>query len=246
MCFNNIRLEERDVEEMMNKIDDDETEKEGQKELGNLYDKLKAASCVTEAISSGIRQAIDDTFNTIIADTDAVEHFACSASETWPQVFALYAEEVQSKMCKQVKEMDSRGDLKGLREDVAIALSTCHTKARVVLSFDGRRHELCTFPFMSASVFSTLVKHLSRIPGALLEVRAGFGSKLFLLKSPTRKSSHVMFCAFYSMLIRLHPAIIMVLAIYLLSRYLPTHRMVSWVSHCGHETGCFCPYRLPA
>lgn len=139
--------------------------------IQNLYKELKEATCINNAISTMIQQAINACFMTHIGNTAVINHFGSQQSEEWAWAFGLYAQMVLKKMREQVDEMQGRGDLEQMSAEVATALSTCHLKAKLVFRSDLIvQAPFHGFPFMSTSIFSILHKYFSRINIALLEV----------------------------------------------------------------------------
>ena len=168
MCFNTIDITETEVNTILKLLGDDSTKHKGQKKAGIIFDKLKTAECVQGAISSGIRDAIEECFTTFISNSSATDYFANLHADQWVTFFDKYATMVPKKMCEKVKKMEARGGLYQQDDKVKKALSTCHLKAKIVLLYEHDPYS--AFPFLSPSVFFTLCKHLTRISESILEV----------------------------------------------------------------------------
>lgn len=87
MCFNTIDITETEVNTILKLPGDDSTKHKGQKKAGIIFDKLKTAECVQGAISSGIRDAIEECFTTFISNSSATDYFANLHADQWVTFF---------------------------------------------------------------------------------------------------------------------------------------------------------------
>ncbi|KAI6017934.1 hypothetical protein BKA83DRAFT_12231 [Pisolithus microcarpus] len=181
MCFNTVEVDETRVERLLSMLRTKNAER-AQEELEEIYDELKDAKPVAEAISSGMRNAMDDAFETCIRNTTGVQEIGNPSLLDWSTVFAQYGSEVPDKMQEQVDAMAERGDLSRVREHIATMLKTSPLKARILFACETRQEDFCSFPFMSRSLFKVLKEHLSRIQMSILELSSWWSPYVYATK----------------------------------------------------------------
>ncbi|KAI6025415.1 hypothetical protein EDC04DRAFT_2606297 [Pisolithus marmoratus] len=96
MCFNSVEVDEKVVKTLSSSLQSKKAEAT-QEKLEQIFDELCDAMPIPEAISNGIREAIDECFNVSSAD--------------WATIFAQYASEVPCKIEEQVTILQEWGDL---------------------------------------------------------------------------------------------------------------------------------------
>jgi len=203
MCFNTVDLSKDELKKILRLLRNAKTKQQGEDLLLNKYMELKDVKCVQDAISEAIRVALDESFKSHIANTAAVDYFGNGQSDEWARVFQPYGQTVCSKMQAIVDEIITRGAIDTMDPDVSTVLKTCPLKAKLIFANTSARDDFASFPFMSASIFSSLKAHLERIEGAILEVCDTHHLRKSLYASicanttslSLRKSSYASFCA---------------------------------------------------
>ncbi|KAI6013307.1 hypothetical protein PISMIDRAFT_11860, partial [Pisolithus microcarpus 441] len=187
-CFNSVQLDPYEVQEAIEAIEHDSEDIESRKRLGAIYIKLRNATPIPGAISSGMRNIFDEAFCTSILKTSAIDYFGNSTSPQWVTAYAQYTDSVPNKLRELVEKMENRGDLDSEVTDIGIALRSCAVKAQIVFACDSFRRELPFFPFMTSSAIIAVSKHLSKIDSALVEVclRLSLAFCAFLTSSEMR------------------------------------------------------------
>ncbi|KAI5991331.1 hypothetical protein EDC04DRAFT_2911608 [Pisolithus marmoratus] len=158
MCFNLVEVDEKEKAEA------------AQEKLEQLFDALHDAMPIPEAISNGIREAINKCFPICIANMLGIHEIGNQSSTDWATIFAQYASEVPQKIQEQVMILQEQGDLDKLHSEVSHALKTCVIKSKIIFACDTRHEDYAGFPFMSRSVFKILKKHLTCIQSTIYEV----------------------------------------------------------------------------
>jgi hypothetical protein len=139
-------------------------------------ENLKQATPVLKAISDPLRDKLDKIFNTHLGDnTPASYRFGNDQDEIWLTTFKEYSYAVVAAMDEYASDVLSADETKDLDKDVRTALLGCAGKAALVLD-DTSHANYCSFPFMSYSVITTLVRNMSMIERSIFEVCIAFMS----------------------------------------------------------------------
>lgn len=147
-----------------------------------IFEDLKQATPILESISDPLRDKLDRIFNTHLGDnTPASYRFGNDQDETWLTAFKEYSYAVVAAMDEYASEVLSADETKDLDEDVRTALLGCAGKAALVLD-DSSQADYCSFPFMSYSVITTLVRNMSMIERSIFEVSSWFSPMLYMAK----------------------------------------------------------------
>lgn len=170
MCFNHVEVNAQEVASILLMLEDDSKAKEGEALLKELYDKLKAAECVKNAVGDTLRKVLDDCFVETIGSTPAVDHFGNSGSKDWAKAFHQYVQLVPEKMREVVRQMTVNCSPEDDVENLNPALRSCHIKAEVVFALQSKHNPFWSFPFMTKSAFMAIDSHLTRISKSILEV----------------------------------------------------------------------------
>ncbi|KAG2365304.1 hypothetical protein BDR07DRAFT_1481418 [Suillus spraguei] len=134
-----------------------------------IFENLKQATPVLKAISDPLRDKLDRIFNTHLGDnTPASYRFGNDQDEMWLTAFKEYSYAVVAAMNEYASEVLSADETKDLDDDVRAALLGCAGKAALVLDVSSQAG-YCSFPFMSHSVITTLVRNMSMIEGSIFE-----------------------------------------------------------------------------
>ncbi|KAI6008564.1 hypothetical protein EDC04DRAFT_2610910 [Pisolithus marmoratus] len=147
MCFNLVEVDEKEVKILISNLQLKKAEA-AQEKLEQLFDDLHDATPIPEAISNGIREAIDECFSSCIANMSGIHEIGNQSSTDWAMIFAQYALEVPQKIQEQ----------------------TCVIKSKIVFACDTQHEDYASFPFMSRSVFKILKKHLACIQSTIYEM----------------------------------------------------------------------------
>ncbi|KAI5987834.1 hypothetical protein EDD15DRAFT_2371889 [Pisolithus albus] len=181
MCFNTVEVDEARVEKLLSMLRTKNAER-AQEALEEIYEKLRDATPVTDAIGSAMRDAMDNAFETCIQNTTGIQEIGNPSSSDWSTVFAQYGSEVSKKMQEQVDAMAERGDLSRVREHITTTLKTSPLKARILFACETNQEDFSSFPFMSRSLFKILKEHLSRIEMAILELSSWWSPYVYATK----------------------------------------------------------------
>ncbi|KAI6008558.1 hypothetical protein EDC04DRAFT_2610903 [Pisolithus marmoratus] len=92
-----------------------------QEKLEQIFDELHDAMPIPEAISNGIREAIDKCFNSCIANMSGIHEIGNQSSADWATIFAQYASEVPCKIKEQVTILQEWGNLDRLHTKTHLA-----------------------------------------------------------------------------------------------------------------------------
>ena len=154
-----------------------------------IFEDLKRATPVLKAISDPLRDKLNRIFNTHLGDnTPASYRFGNDQDEMWLTAFKEYSYAVVAAMDEYADEVLSADETKDLDLDVRSALLGCAGKAALVLN-NSSRADYCSFPFMSYSVITTLVRNMSMIERSIVEVSIVFIS-YFTLAFNIQRSPH--------------------------------------------------------
>ncbi|KAI6009800.1 hypothetical protein EDC04DRAFT_2906448 [Pisolithus marmoratus] len=154
MCFNLVEVDEKEVKILISNLRSKKAEA-AQEKLEQLFDDLRNATPMPEAISNGIREAIDECFSSCIANMSGIHEIGNQSSADWVTIFAQYASEVPQKIQEQSK---------------------------IVFACDTRHEDYAGFPFMSRSVFKILKKHLARIQSTIYEMSSWWSPYIYTTK----------------------------------------------------------------
>jgi hypothetical protein len=145
-----------------------------------IFENVKQATPVLKAISDPLREKLDRIFNTHLGDnTPASYRFGNDQDEMWLTAFKEYSYAVVTAMDEYATEVLGADETKDLDKDVRTALLGCAGKAALVLD-DSSQADYCSFPFMSHSVITTLVRNMSMVERSIFEVSSAFISHVLL------------------------------------------------------------------
>ncbi|KAI6001145.1 hypothetical protein EDC04DRAFT_2908696 [Pisolithus marmoratus] len=181
MCFNSVEVDEKAVKTLLSSLWSKKAEAV-QEKLEQIFDDLRDAMPIPEAISNGIREAINECFNGCIANMSGIHEIGNQSSADWATIFAQYASEVPCKIEEQVTILQERGNLDRLRTEVRHALKTCMIKSKIVFVCDTWHEDYAGFPFMSRSVFMLLKMHLARIQSTIFEISSWWTPYIYAAK----------------------------------------------------------------
>ena len=167
LCFNNVQLDDKDIRHLMQQVKRDEPE--AIKQLEKTYESLKDATCVTDAMTLKIHEAIEEAFVTTIAETSATNYLGNMSDITWVMAYKEYVSKITRMIEDIVSGMRADGSIDNIPEDVSIALTTCHLKIKVVIAHLIDKYH--NFPFFCPSFLVSLRDHYSKISCAIFEVR---------------------------------------------------------------------------
>jgi len=167
LCFNNIKLDDKDVRHLMQQVKRDEPE--AIKQLERIYESLNDATCVTDAMTLKIREAIEEAFVTTIAETSATNYLGNMSDIAWVMAYKEYVLTIMRMIEDIVSGMRDDGSIDNILEDISITLTTCHLKIKVVVAHLVDKYH--NFPFFCPSFLVSLCDHYSKISCAILEVR---------------------------------------------------------------------------
>ena len=250
MCFNRVEVNVQEVANMLLMLEDDSKADEGEKLLKELYDKLKAAESVDNAVGDTLRKVLDDCFVETIGSTPAVDHFGNSGSKEWAKAFHQYVQRVPAKMCEAVRQMAINCNPEDDTENLIPALRSCHIKAEVVFALQSKDNPFWTFPFMTKSAFIAIDSHLARISKSILEVcsiliqHSNCLSPCYVLCK-----SNVLILAPYAKLCwqsrfsNSYSGLCLVISICVFLEGAPA-RLASRISECRHDARSLCSPRL--
>ncbi|KAI6043293.1 hypothetical protein EDC04DRAFT_2891139 [Pisolithus marmoratus] len=168
MCFNSVEVDEKAVKTLLLSLQSKKAEA-AQEKLEQIFDELCDAAPIPEVISNGIREAINECFNSCIANMSGIHEIGNQSSTDWVTIFAQYALEVPCKIKEQVTILQEWGNLDRLHTKVRHALKTCMIKSKIMFVCDTCHEDYASFPFMSRSMFMLLKMHLAHIQSTIFE-----------------------------------------------------------------------------
>ncbi|KAG2063580.1 hypothetical protein BDR04DRAFT_1123162, partial [Suillus decipiens] len=146
-----------------------------------IYQQLKQAHPVLDAISGSLREALNDVYEKHLGgNTPASYRFGNTNEDIWLKSYLLYKFDVVSTMKDYVKDQLA---IKHLPVDVRTALEGCAAKAALVLGQSDDIEDFGYFPLMSRSVGTTLIRNLCMIERSIFEVSAWFSPFLYMAKA---------------------------------------------------------------
>jgi hypothetical protein len=180
-CFNTVPYTLAEHQKIEAKSKNSESLQKLKIQQEELYENLKQATPILESISDPLREKLDRIFNAHLGhNTVASYRFGNDQDEMWLTAFKEYSYAAVAAMDEYASEVLSADVTKDLDEDVRTALLGCAGKAALVLDGSSQA-DYCSFPFMSHSVITTLVRNMSMIERSIFEVGIGFLS-YFLLR----------------------------------------------------------------
>ncbi|KAI6038252.1 hypothetical protein EDC04DRAFT_3023880 [Pisolithus marmoratus] len=181
MCFNSVEVDEKAVKTLLSSLRSKKA-KAAQEKLEQIFNELHDAMPILEAISNGIREAINECFNSCIANMSGIHEIGSQSSADWATIFAQYASEVHCKIKEQVTILQEWGDLDRLCTEVRHALKTCMIKSKIMFVCDTRHEDYASFPFMSWSMFMLLKMHLACIQSTIFEISSWWTPYIYTAK----------------------------------------------------------------
>jgi len=143
-------------------------EPEAIKQLKKIYESLNDATCITDAMTLKICEAIEEAFVTTIAETSAMNYLGNMSDITWVMAYKEYVSTITRMIEDIVSGMRADGSINNIPEDVSITLTTCHLKIKVIVAHLVDKYH--NFPFFCPSFLVSLCDHYSKISCAILEV----------------------------------------------------------------------------
>ncbi|KAF8833727.1 hypothetical protein BDN67DRAFT_1072862 [Paxillus ammoniavirescens] len=185
-CFNDIPFTRVEYDRHVNNITKGNSfANESAIALEEKYIALCKADAVCEAITDSLRTTLDDVYVKFLGGEGATSYrFGNMDDDIWMKAWESYVFTTVTVMEDYVQDLLKSGAMKTLSEVAQKALSNCAAKAALILN---RREspivEFQLFPFMSCSVFKTLVRNFEMIEKSILEVSLWYSPYIAMAKS---------------------------------------------------------------
>ena len=175
LCFNSIDWDAKCVQKCQTTVANarltQAAQTDAQDFLSDWLLNLNMVMAMQSAITNDIRGGINTIFLKTQGRDSRSVHFGCDVSK-WTDEYQMYTQERVAFLQSTVVKMESEEQSSMASADMKKAWANCASKVKLVLQTRSEASleigEL--MPFMTASIWKTLSKHLQCIPSVLNEV----------------------------------------------------------------------------
>lgn len=143
------------------------------KEIAKCFVTMKGQPLVTEAITTGLMDALDQHFEDVLNTSQVGTRFAIADDIIWQEALDKYERMLPNVVQTYMVSLSTTDAYDKMSPDVKTALLNCTAKMLVVMNVSTSKHTesyLTQFPFLTAGSYVRMQKNLETIGKSISEV----------------------------------------------------------------------------